>query len=451
VDKIKFGAAQRFSYALCNVGMGIGAVPANVLLLYYLTQVVGMQPGVAGIVIALPKLWDALVDPFFGGWIDQLAMRFARRGAITLAACGGYVTSLVMVFSLPLIASPSQYAVVATLLLIAFSTSQTGISVMQFARASEMTSTPVELSSLLSLATVVAQVLSVVCSIAAPMLVVWSGSGITGYSRMAAEFGALITVSIVVFVGATRRVPVLSRASGATDLPLLASLRATAGNPAFYYLIAFIACTNSGAAIIFGFLPFANQYVLHGDSGALAVLEGVLGISALTGMLLAPALVKRFELIASLRACNVAVGVTMALLFAASFGPLWLTWAVLSGVGLASGIIGVLVQTAALSSTRTPLKSGVAVAIGFYLGIMLAGMKIGNAVGGFAMGQLLSLIGFVPNGVTQAPATMAWIRTGYTLLPLLFIIFAGLALLRVNLPREQEATAQVPGLAAGTV
>lgn len=67
------------------------------------------------------------------------------------------------------------------------------------------------------------------------------------------------------------------------------------------------------------------------------------------------------------------------------------------------------------------------------------------------MGQLLSLIGFVPNGVTQAPATMAWIRTGYTLLPLLFIIFAGLALLRVNLPREQEATAQVPGLAAGTV
>jgi Na+/melibiose symporter-like transporter len=439
MNKIKFVGWRRLGYALCNVGMGIGQVPTNVLLLYYLTEVVGLHAGLAGLVVALPKLWDALVDPMFGGWVDQVAMRTGRRGPVTLIACGGYVTTLVLVFSLPIIASPSQYAVVATLLLIAFSTSQTAISVMQFARASEMSATPVELSSLLSLSTVAAQILSVICSIAAPMLVVWSGGGATGYARMAAELGALVAIAVLIFVFATRQVPVRANSADATDMSLLASLRATSANRSFFYLIAFVACTNAGAAVIFGFLPFANRYVLGGNSGSLAVLEGVLGISVLVGMLFAPGFVKRFDLMAAIRRCNVVVGLMMALLFAASYGPLWGTWAVVAGVGLASGVIGVLVQTATLSSTRTPLKGGVVVAIGFYLGIMLAGMKIGNSAGSFASGQLLSLVGFIPGGATQTESTLVWLRAGYTLLPLLFVIAAGLFLMRVWLPQEQAA------------
>lgn len=449
MNKIKIVGWRRVGYALCNVGMGIGAVPTNVLLLYYLTEVVGLHAGLAGLVVALPKLWDALVDPMFGGWVDQLAMRTGRRGPVTLIACGGYVATLILVFSLPIIASPSQYALVATLLLIAFSTSQTAISVMQFARASEMSATPLELSSLLSLSTVAAQILSVICSILAPMLVVWAGGGATGYALMAAQLGALVTIAILIFVFATRQVPVRATAPDAATLSLTASLRATSDNRSFYYLIAFVACTNAGAAVIFGFLPFANRYVLGGDNASLAVLEGVLGISVLVGMLFAPSFVKRFDIIASMRRSNVVVGVMMALLFAASFGPLWGTWLVICGVGLASGVIGVLVQTATLSSTRTPLKGGVVVAIGFYLGIMLAGMKIGNSAGSFASGQLLALIGFIPGGATQTDATLVWLRAGYTLLPLLFVIAAGLFLTRVWLPKEQAPIS--PALAAGAV
>jgi GPH family glycoside/pentoside/hexuronide:cation symporter len=444
MDTRKFAGWRRLGYALCNVGMGIGAVPANVLLLYYLTEVVGLQAGLAGVVVALPKLWDALVDPIFGGWVDQLAMRTGRRGPVTLAACGGYVATLVLVFSLPMIAAPSQYAVVATLLLIAFSTSQTAISVMQFARASEMSRTPLELSSLLSLSTVAAQILSVICSIAAPLLVVWAGGGATGYAHMAAELGALVAIAILLFVFATRQVPVRGRAAGIVDMSLLTSLRATSHNRSFFYLIAFVAFTNAGAAVIFGFLPFANRYVLGGDSKSLAVLEGVLGISVLVGMLFAPAFVKRFNLVASLRRCNMVVVAMMGLLFAASYGPLWGTWAVVSAIGLASGVIGVLVQTATISSTRTPLAGGVIVAIGFYLGIMLAGMKIGNSAGVFASGQLLSLIGFIPGGATQADNTLFWLRAGYTLLPMIFAFAAGLFLTRVLLPREQAASGHAP-------
>jgi Na+/melibiose symporter-like transporter len=56
------------------------------------------------------------------------------------------------------------------------------------------------------------------------------------------------------------------------------------------------------------------------------------------------------------------------------------------------------------------------------------------------LGQLLSLIGFVPGGATQADTTLFWLRAGYTLLPMLFVIVAGWFLKRVWLPREQAAS-----------
>lgn len=443
MDKVKFGGGRQFGYAMCNVALGVGTVPMNMLLLFYLTEVAGMRATLAGLVVALPKIWDALVDPMFGGWVDQYCMRTGRRGPATLIACGAYVLALILVFSLPALVPASQMMVAATVLLIVSSMAETGIGITQFARAAEMTSSEIELSGLLSLSAVTAQVLAVVCSIVAPMLVIWSGGGATGYTRMAAEVGALMALFILIFLVSTRRVPVRVRDPGSVDMSLMASLRATAANHSFFYLIAFVACTNAGAAVIFGFLPFANRYVLGGSQGDLGLLEGILGVSVLVGMLGAPSFVKRLNIMASMRLCNVLVGLMLAVLFGASFAPLWATWIALAGVGLASGTIGVLVQTATLSATRLKLKGGTVVAIGFYLGIMLAGMKLGNSAGGFASGQLLDLVGFVPGGAAQSVMTLKWLRVGYTLLPLVFVIWAGLFLRRVVLPEQNAEQEQL--------
>jgi len=141
-------------------------------------------------------------------------------------------------------------------------------------------------------------------------------------------------------------------------------------------------------------------------------------------------------------------------MFFASFLPLWVTWVVLACVGLGSGVIGVLVQASTLTAARLRTPGVVAVSLGFYLGIMLAGIKLGNSLGGIASGELLQLIGFKPGGGAQSASTLQWLRTGYTLVPMLFTIGAGVFLHRVRLPAEplqdEDAMADpVPALERG--
>lgn len=447
--QISFGIWQRWGYALCNTGTAIAQVPTNLLLLYYLTQVLGMGASMAGLAVALPKVWDALVDPMFGGWIDRASVRIGRRGPAVLLSGTGYLLSLVLIFSMhPLQSSPMQLLVIISLLLVVLSVSQTGLGVTQYALATEMTGNSIDLSKLLAISAVSAQVLAVVCSAFAPLLVVWSGGGAAGYSRMALEIAVVAAVALTLFWWATHGVPVRKRMADSEELPVVASIRATWSNRAFYFLMGFVMCVNAGASMLFGFMPFANHYVLLGTSGDLGMLEGVLGVTVLLGMLLAPQVARKIEPLRAMRQCNAGVAVLLGLLFAASFAPLWVTWLTLACVGIASGVIGVLVQAATLNAARLKTPGAVLVSLGFYLGIMLAGIKLGNSLGGIASGSLLELIGFVPGGGAQSASTLQWLRTGYTLVPMVFTVAAGLFLHRVRLPVDSAPAAASATLAA---
>lgn len=429
---------QHLGYALSNAGWGLGGVPAQLLLLYYLTEIAGLPAGLAGLALALPKVWDALVDPAFGGWIDRVSIRSGTRAPAVLIATAMFVITLILVFSLPAVRLPHAILAYAVVLLILSSMAQTAIGVSQYAMATEMTTNSAGLSRLLSLACVIGQVFVVAGGILAPLLVVRAGGGRSGYSAMATEIAIVSGLALVIFVFATRRVPVRGRAAEASDLSLWASLWATRTNRAFYLLMGFIICQNASFVVIFAVLPFANQYVLARSPGSLSILEGILGATALAGMLLAPLLVRRASSVRAMQLCNAAVALVLIALFAASFGPIWVSWLALGGIGLGLGAIGVLVQAAVLATTRIRLPNSSVVAMGFYLGIMLAGIKLGNSAGGFSSGELLDFIGFTPGHATQAPSALAGLRAGYTLVPLALIVLGGAFLHFVAIPPDDQ-------------
>ena len=435
-----FGIWRRCGYALCNVGTAIASAPVQSLLLYYMTQILGIGAGLAGFIVALPKIWDALVDPMLGGWIDRTSLRLGRRGPVILVSGAGYLLCMVLIFGVPPgRASPLAVTIVVTLLLMIYSTSQTGLGVTQFALATEMTDGPVALSKLLSMAAVAAQVLAIVFATLAPLLVVWSGGGAAGYARMAMEVAAASGVALLLFYFATRRVPVIRRSPEADQLSLFESLRLTWANRSFYFLIAFVMFVNAGAGVLFSFLPFANHFVLAGSAAGLSTLEAVLGIAVLVGMLASPLAIRRHSPLTTMKRCNAIVAASLAAMFLASFAPLWTTWLALAVLGLASGVIGVLVQTATLTAARTRVPGTIVVALGFYLGIMLAGIKLGSSLGGLAAGQLLASTGFVSGGASQSASTVFWLRIGYSLVPMIFTLAAALCLQRVRLePRADE-------------
>jgi glycoside/pentoside/hexuronide:cation symporter, GPH family len=427
---------QRLGYAFGTSGISLGSTPITLFLLFYLTEVLGLRASLAGLAVALPKIWDAMVDPMFGGWVDRTAIRMGSRGPIVVWSSVAFIASLLLTFALPHLQAPVQLTLLVSVIQIISSTSQTAFNVSQYALASEMTASSRELGGLLSLAGVVSQIFTVVGVAGAPMVVEWAGGAAAGYWRMAVVFAVAATILLVAFFLSTRRIPVVGATTGAGSMSLWASIRATVGNRPYYLLIAFLMFQGVGTSIVFAFLPFANQYVLHSDAQGLSILEVVLFLAVMAGMPLTPLLLRIMSTIRAMRVCNIGIASALFLTFVASFGPLWCTWIGLAGTGLVSGTAGILLQTSILEVAQTRLRGAVVVAAGFYLGIMVAATKLGNSAGGFVSGEFLDAIGFVSGGAHQSAATLALLRVGYTLAPMLFVIVAGVFLRFVVLPTD---------------
>ncbi len=438
-----YGLWRRLGFALGDVGIGLGAIPTNMLFLFYLTQIVGLRPGLAGLALALPKIWDALVDPMLGGWTDQFALRLGRRTPIALVSGAVYLASLVLMFSLPRFPFAWQTITAATLILMASSTAMTAFGVSKLALATEMTRGAAELSALLSLAAMVVIVFNIGGAVLVPMLIPWSGGGRAGYTGMAAEVAIGSALAVVIFVLTTRRVPVRARAVDAEVMPLFASIRATGANHAFYFLMAYLVCFSTGNAILGAFLPFANSFVLLGDQASLGVIGGISAAMAIVGLPFAPLLARRFGAIRSMRGANLTVAGSFALLFLTSFGPIWLNWIAVGCIGVAVGALAILLQTALLEVAQFKLNRTVVVPLGFYLGILVAGTKLGASAGSFAAGELLDLIGFLPGGAHQTAATISWLRLGYTLIPFAFFAGGGLFLRQIK-PAPTASAGAIP-------
>ena len=90
-----------FGWGLGSLGLAVILNTLNVLLVAYLTLVVGIEPALAGSLVLLAKLYDVLTDLPMGWITDRTRTRWGARRPYLLVA--GFVTpvSLVMLFSPP--------------------------------------------------------------------------------------------------------------------------------------------------------------------------------------------------------------------------------------------------------------------------------------------------------------------------------------------------------------
>ncbi len=54
-------------YGIGDIGSNIFIVTSGLFLLFFLTNILGIEPALAGLVLLFPKLWDVISDPIMGG------------------------------------------------------------------------------------------------------------------------------------------------------------------------------------------------------------------------------------------------------------------------------------------------------------------------------------------------------------------------------------------------
>ena len=73
------------AYGTGDIYGGGAFMIVGLLFLFYLTEVVGLSPALAGLVFGIGKIWDAISDPLMGYLSDRTKSRFGRRRVYFLA------------------------------------------------------------------------------------------------------------------------------------------------------------------------------------------------------------------------------------------------------------------------------------------------------------------------------------------------------------------------------
>jgi len=76
----KLSLGSKVKYGLADLGFALITSSIQFFLLFYYTDVAGIDPAIAGLALMVGKLtWDAINDPLFGYLSDRTHSRFGRR------------------------------------------------------------------------------------------------------------------------------------------------------------------------------------------------------------------------------------------------------------------------------------------------------------------------------------------------------------------------------------
>ncbi|KQS57976.1 MFS transporter [Geodermatophilus sp. Leaf369] len=409
-------------YAAGSIGTAaFGTVP-GLLLLFYLTDVLGVGAGLAGLVVFAPKAWDVLLNPWIGARSDATTSRWGPRRPWMLA--GGLTLPLlfVLVFAGP--GAPPALAagwVAVTFLLAA--TAYGCFQVPYVAQPAEITTDPGERATLMSWRVAALALGILLAGAGAPAVVELAGGGRAGHLAMAAFVALLLAGGMLGAVVGTRRAPTLTRTS--SEGRLLATLRVAVRVRPFRLLLVGFVVQALGIGVMLAGVPYYARQVL-GDPAAGTLLFVALVGPAILVMPLWLRVSRRVGKRTGLLASSTVFAIAAAAL--ALGGPgrtgLVLALVVVVGIGYAGMQMFPLAMlpdvVAADEASSGERRAGV------FTGVWTAAETLGLAVGPGLLGVLLGLAGYRSSVgdavVAQTAAADTTVLLSFSLLPALLVL-----------------------------
>jgi len=184
--KLSFGAGDIFGGgALTIIGF---------FYLIFLTDVLLISPGLAGIAILVSQVWDAVTDPVMGYISDRTSTRFGRRRPYFLMG------ALLVFFSFVMMSYPVDFELemhrfyYVMFAYVFFRTAYTMVMIPYYSLASELTTDYNERTSLTSYRMVFSMVSSLVCAVVPLELVKLFPDVHQGYLFMAVFFALFFSL-----------------------------------------------------------------------------------------------------------------------------------------------------------------------------------------------------------------------------------------------------------------
>ncbi len=266
---------QLLCYGLGDLYGGGSFLIIGMLFMFYLTEVVGLSPLIAGFVFAIGKVWDAVSDPLMGYISDRTRTRFGRRRIYFLIGIAPIAVTFTLMW-VP-VGFSSQWTLFAyySLAYICFSTVFTMVMVPYAALNAEM-SHDYNIRTRLSGARIVFSNIATLLggTLASKIAYQWSDNPATGFLLMAVSFATLFSLPwIVVFLGTWELPFDEKKQERGGPLSIFSQFRTIFRNKSFRIHIAMYVCAYSAIDILMALFAYYMTFYI-GKPRAIPIAMG---------------------------------------------------------------------------------------------------------------------------------------------------------------------------------
>jgi len=437
--RIKLPLKLKLLYSTGDISTSAPLALVSFYYLFFLTDVVGMRPDLAGWVVAAGRVWDAVNDPLFGLLSDRIRSRWGRRrvlllfGALPLGAAFGLMwlrpafdtAGLMLYYSLTFIL---------------FDTAYTAVHVGYNSLTPELTTDYDERSSLngYRMAYAISSALGVI--ILATVLSWTIQDQTVLYSTIGLVVGAVIIIPPLIVFRVTRG---HTFAAPDENISLVDSLRYTVSSRPFLMVMGIYLLSWTAASVLSAVLVYYANYHLQipeqSNNFILLAYGAAIAFIPLTVWLANRLDKRRSFIIGSLSWIAALIGIV--LLSPADIAMAYILVG-LSGLGIATTYVipwSMLPDVIEYDQVRTGQRRE-----GSYYAMAAFFQKLGTGAALWAMGQMLALSGYVTPDlsteilVTQPPEAVAAIRWFVGPVPAVLLFGAILVAWRFPITRESH-------------
>ena len=411
----------KLTYSIGSLGTGIYLTVPSVLLLYYLSDVLGVPPALAGAAVFVPRIWDVVTDPVMGWISDRTRSPWGRRSPYLLLGALLVSGSFIFLFSAPGFAKPMSSFVYVLVVYILSATAYTIFAVPYIAMPAEMSTNPHERSSIMAFRMTFAMLGILAGSAAAPALVDAFGGGRAGFRGMSFVLGALCGVSMLMTFLGTRKTKL--KAFTESSIPLVHGVMLAFRVRHFKALAITYILQLAAMGVFTAIAPFFVKEVMQSDESTLTNLFLALLVGTLLTLLVWSELGKR---IGKVRAYFVAAALlvgALAFIWLSRSAADWnLLYAAIFVVGIGFAGLQLLPFAMLTDLINAEFRNDRDIG-GLMTGVWTAMEKGGLALGPLVVGIALSSASYQAGAPDQPSSAIVGVRLLFSLVP------AGLALL----------------------
>lgn len=429
------------AYGVGSVGTAVFATVPGLLLLYYLTDILGVAAGIAGLVVVLPKLWDVVFNPIVGAASDREAVRTGRRTGLMLRGAVALPILFAVMFMSPFTGGGGALWVAAIFVLAA--SAYALFQVPYVGLPAEMAADPAARTAITARRVIYLTIGILLGGGLAPALAAAAGGGRAGYLLMGAVVGVLMLGALLSAALGSRWVP----ATPGRPLGLIAAVRSTRGNRAFFALLTVYITQAIAVAAMLAAAPYIATYWL-GSHGLTSILFVCLVAPTALAVPVWEKLAQRFGRLRCLTIATVGYAVGTALsLPGIALGGRGPALALIAFLGICYAALqllplALLPDTVLADADRTGQAQP-----GTFTGLWTAGETAGMALGPGLFSVALAVSGYAPTTwdapLAQADNARLGILLGFTVAPALLML-ASLPALRTFARRRTTAPSAAP-------